>query len=153
MSLPTASDIMVRRVHTIRHDADIDDAIRLLLEHDHSGAPVVDAEGRVQGVLSEHDCIRVLAHALSDRRPEGRVCDHMTAKPETVPPHEDLLSLAGRFAEGRHRRLLVVEEGRLVGIVSRRDLLGALEAFEQQVTRGRRSTTYDAIDERHRKLD
>jgi CBS domain-containing protein len=59
-SIPTARDVMTTRVHTIPSDSDIDEAVRMLLKHGHSGAPVVDSNGAPQGVLSEHDCVRVL---------------------------------------------------------------------------------------------
>jgi CBS domain-containing protein len=137
--IPTAADVMVRRVHTIRSDADIDRAVRLLLQH-----------GRV---LSEHDCIRVLAQTLADRRPEGHVSAHMTTEIETVPASEDILAIAGRFASGRHRRLLVIDDGRLVGLISRSDLLRALEELDRRMTRGRKPSTYDAMEKRHRDLD
>jgi CBS domain-containing protein len=151
--IPTAADVMVRRVHTIRSDADIDRAVRLLLQHGHSGAPVVDADGVPQGVLSEHDCIRVLAQTLADRRPEGHVSAHMTTEIETVPASEDILAIAGRFASGRHRRLLVIDDGRLVGLISRSDLLRALQELDRRMTRGRKPSTYDAMERRHRDLD
>ena len=50
-------------------------------------------------------------------------------------------------------RLLVVEDGRLVGIISRRDLMRALEGVEQQMDRSGTRSTYDLMDERHRALD
>lgn len=151
--IPTAREIMTRSVHTIREDADIDVAIRDLLKRDHSGAPVVDSGGAPVGILSEHDCVRVLAEAIGDGWPTGRVSDHMSSAIETVGPAEDVLSLATRFAAGKHRRLLVVEEGRLLGLVSRRDLLRALASLESRSDRSRKPTTYEVIAERKRDLD
>ncbi len=83
----------------------------------------------------------------------GHVSEHMTREVETVPPTENVFALSTRFNQGRHRRMLVVEDGRLVGIISRRDLLRALEAFEKQVSHPRQPTTYEAIEKRHRELD
>ena len=65
----------------------------------------------------------------------------------------DCFAISTRFTQGRHRRLLVVDEGRLVGLISRRDVMRALEAMEQTLSRSGGKTTYELIDERHQKLD
>jgi CBS domain-containing protein len=153
ISIPIASDIMQRRLQTVSEDADLEEAIRSLLKKHHSGAPVVDSAGRLVGVLSEYDCVAVLARAATDKWPAGRVSERMTTEIETVPPTEDVLALSTRFSQGRHRRLLVVEDGKLIGLISRRDLLGALESLVTQLNKGPRESTYEAIGKRHRELD
>lgn len=152
-TLPTAADLMQRRLHVVSPDASIEEAVRLLLAKGYAAAPVVDADQRLLGLVSEHDCIRVLGEAIAEGWPSGRVRDHMTKELETVRPDEDVLALSSRFTQGRHRRLLVVENGRLVGLIARRDLMRALEGMEQQRAHGQRKSTYDLMDERHRKLD
>ena len=153
ISITIASEIMQRRLHTVSADASLEDAIRSLLKKHHSGAPVVDAAGKLVGVLSEYDCVAVLARAATDNWPAGRVSDRMTTEIEKVPPTEDVLALSTRFTQGRHRRLLVVEDGKLVGLISRRDLLGALESLMVGLNHGPRESTYEAIEKRHRELD
>jgi CBS domain-containing protein len=148
-----AREIMQSRVDTVPIDMSVLDAVRLLLQRGHSGAPVVDAEGRLRGVLSEHDCVRVLAEAVAEGWPEGRVGDRMSSEVECVPPSEDVLSLASRFSRGRHRRLVVVEDEQPIGLITRRDLLAALVDLEQTLGAGRVQTTYELIEERRRKLD
>lgn len=152
-SLPTAADLMQRRLQTVSPDAPIEGAVRLLLAKGHAAAPVVDADHRLVGLVSEHDCIRVLGEAVAEGWPSGKVRDHMTTTLETVAPSDDVLALASRFSEGRHRRLLVVENGRLVGLIARRDLMRALEDMERERARGRNKSTYELLDERHRQLD
>lgn len=144
---------MTSRVRSIPGDAEIETAVHLLLKHGLSGAPVVDSQGALLGVLSEHDCARALAEAVASGWPAGKVADHATAEAECVAPSEDVLALASRFAKGRHRRLLVVEGGRLAGIITRRDLMKSLQAVAAAAGRKPRSSTYELIDERHRKLD
>ena len=149
-SIPQARGIMKGRVHFVAPDANLEGAVRFLLRKGHAGAPVVDREGVLRGVLSEHDCIAALAQAAAAGWPAGTVANHMSKEVETVSPEDDLFSLATRFAQGRHRRLVVAEEGKLVGLISRRDLLRALEAFEKRLFHKRRESTYKAIERRHR---
>lgn len=152
-TIPTAADLMQRRLHTVSPDAPIEDAVRLLLAKGHAAAPVVEADGRLVGLVSEHDCIRVLGEAIGEGWPSGRVRDHMTRELETVRPEEDLLALAARFTAGRHRRLLVAKDGRLVGLIARRDLMRGLERLEQERSARPRATTYEILEDRHRRLD
>jgi len=150
--IPTAIDIMQRRLHTVRPDDEIEQAVRLLVKKGHSGAPVVDEAGRLRGVLSEHDCIQVLARAVQSGWPAGPVESQMTREVEIVAPDEDVFALAARFADGRHRRLLVVERERLLGVISRGDLLRTLEKLEKAAAHPpkKSKSTYELIDERHR---
>jgi CBS domain-containing protein len=151
--IPTASEIMERRLHTVSPDADLEEAVRSLLKKHHSAAPVVDSAGKLVGILSEHDCVAVLAQAAADKGQTGQVSGRMTTEVETVSPTEDVFALSTRFSQGRHRRLLVVEDGKLVGLISRRDLLKALESLVAQLGKGRGQSTWDAIEKRHIQLD
>jgi CBS domain-containing protein len=141
-AVPVARQIMQRHVQSFSGDAPIRDALRALLKSGHSGAPVLDAEGQVMGVLSEHDVLRAQAEAAYEGTPAGSVADYMTRDVECVTPEEDLFRLVERITGGGHRRLLVTEAGRPVGIISRRDLMKALAALEGK---SRPESTYDAI--------
>jgi CBS domain-containing protein len=151
--IPTARDMMHARPMTVRPDSEIEAAVRQLIKRGYSGAPVVDERDRLVGVLSEHDCIGVLTRAISEGWPGGTVEKHMTTDVETVAPSEDAFTISARFAQGRHRRLLVVEDDRLIGLISRRDLMKALEETEEAMQRSAGKSTYELIDERRRKLD
>jgi CBS domain-containing protein len=144
---------MRQPIETVSATDKVEQAIRALLKSGHSGAPVVDASGGLVGVLSEHDCIAALAQAAADRWPLGTVADHMTRDVETASPVEDVFALSTKFNAGRHRRLLVVDDGRLVGLISRRDLLRALESFEARAESPHQDSTYEAIEKRHIALD
>jgi CBS domain-containing protein len=124
--MPTARDVMTRKLVTLRPDSSITEAIGVLLRRDVSGVPVVDADGTLVGILSERDCLRVLAVGEYDAADEDRlrsVAEFMTPPIYTVTPEVGLYSLADFFLTHHQRRLPVVEEGRLVGLVSRRDAL------------------------------
>ena len=151
--IPIARDLMNRRLHTVAADAQIEQAVHSLLVSGHSGAPVVDEAGVLVGVLSEYDCVTALSEAVAGQWPLGRVSEHMTRDIETVSPTDDVFALSARFTGGRHRRLLVEDEGKLVGLISRRDLLRALEALEHETSQRPRKTTYETIEKRHIELD
>jgi CBS domain-containing protein len=152
VELPTAADIMVTRVATFSPQTEIAEAVESLLDHGYSGAPIVDAHNRPIGVLSEHDCARVLAVSIYEGWPTGTVADHMTKTTDAIEPHTDLLAIAQRFAEGRHRRLLVVQEAKLVGLITRRDLLRSLDRVRQRMDTRREPNTYELIQARRWQL-
>jgi CBS domain-containing protein len=125
----TAADIMTRRPVTLRSDASILEAIKVLLRRDISGVPVVDSSGGLVGILSERDCLRVIAvgeYSATDHERLRAVSEFMSHPTYTVTPEVGIYSLADFFLTHHERRLPVIEHGRLVGLVSRRDVLGGL---------------------------
>jgi len=91
-----------------------------------SGAPVVDSVGDVIGVLTERDCVEVVLQAAYHGEPGGRVEEFMTRDPETVDASASLVDVAQRFAQTPYRRFPVLDDGRLVGVIARRDVLRAV---------------------------
>ena len=126
--IPVAREIMMTKLVTLRPQMSVAEAIRLLLRHTISGAPVVGEDGELLGMFSEFDCLRALANEeFHLERDESRlVGDLMTRDGHTIPPELDLFRIAQAFVELRVRRLPVMEEGRLIGQLSRRDVLRAL---------------------------
>ncbi len=128
--LATAGDVMTRRLVTLRPEMPLFEALGTLLDHDISGAPVVDAEGRLVGLLSELDCLRVVAAGEfhdHGHYAETSVGSVMSEARHTIGTELDLYAIAAEFVRHRVRRLPVVENGNLVGQVSRRDVLAALD--------------------------
>lgn len=120
-------DYMTRDIISLDQDMDIGAATRSLLQNNISGAPVLDEHGRLVGILSERDCMKVALHSGYHDIPYGLVRDYMSPKPETVAPDQNVLTIAEKFVHGRFRRYPVLDSGRLVGIISRRDVLRAIE--------------------------
>ncbi len=118
-------EFMVTQVVTLAPEMDICAAMRLLLHHRISGAPVVDAERHVVGILSEKDCLRVFANEAYFQEAVARVSDYMSTNVITVGPGDELFQVAGLLLENTIRRLPVVEGGKLVGQISRHDVLMA----------------------------
>lgn len=128
--LPTVREFMDRHVQTIPPDSDIMDAVDFLLEKRVTGALVANSKGELVGILTEYDCLRLLTHGdARGEAPQGKVKDFMTADVQTIPPTMDIYYCAGLFIKVSFRRFPVVENGRLVGAITRFDLLRAVHRY------------------------
>jgi CBS domain-containing protein len=117
---------MARKLLTLKSDTEILDAVAFLLKHKISGAPVVDNDKHLVGVISEKDCLNLLAKGVNANVPHGSIAEFMTTEVETMSPDMDLYYAAGLFLKRNYRRFPVVEDGVLVGQISRRDILRAI---------------------------
>ena len=121
-------DHMVTQVVTLHPDMEILRATHVLIGSDISGAPVLDQHGRLVGMLTERDCLKVVLHAGYHGEPGGLVRDYMTREPVSVNPDDTILEMAERFIKESYRRYPVLDGGRLVGLISRRDVMRAMGA-------------------------
>ncbi|GAB4513694.1 MAG: CBS domain-containing protein [Anaerolineae bacterium] len=147
------SEIMTTEVHTVRPDTPVQEIVRIFRDHAISGVPVVDEKGNLVGIVTEMDLIRRHARphapiyfpvldALIPIRPERsywetvrRILattagDLMTSPVQTVTPDTDVADLAALMVDRGVNPVPVLDGGRLVGIVSRTDLLRVIEEFE-----------------------
>lgn len=144
-----AKDVMTRQVVTVSPDTSVPDVARLLLERRISAVPVVAADGRLLGIASEGDLIRrpeiagprrrswwlTLLSGSGDDPAEyvkthgGQVGDVMTRPVVTVTEDTPVGDIARLLEERRIKRVPVVRRGKLVGIVSRADLLRGLASI------------------------
>lgn len=119
-------EFMTTHLVTLKPDMPIFEAIALLLKHKISGAPVVDEHKHLLGMLSEKDCLAVFANeAFFSESAGGPVADYMTNSVMTVDPDDEVFKAADIFLKQSFRRLPVVEDGKVVGQISRRDVLVA----------------------------
>jgi CBS domain-containing protein len=143
--VPTAGDIMTRRLVTLRPAMRAVEAAGILLEHNISGAPVIDEQGKLLGLLSEYDCLRAIAAGEYDFDRHDTVVtveELMTTAVQTIPPEMDLFAIAHEFVNLRVRRFPVVEAGHLVGQVSRRDTLRAAYELRRKALRHKQYPDY-----------
>ena len=119
-------DHMATEVVALQPDMEILRAAQVLIRHDISGAPVLDPHGRLVGLLTERDFMRVALQAAYHGEPGGLVQDFMTHDPVTVSPDDTILDLAQKFITAKFRRYPVLDGGRLVGVISRRDVMRAI---------------------------
>lgn len=121
-----AGDVMAKNLVTLTPGMDAFDAIAMLLKRRISGTPVTDEGGRFIGSFSEKTSMNLLFGAAYDQIPTCQVRAFMdTGFGRVIDEHADLLRIAQLFRETQHRRLPVVRHGKLLGLVSRRDLLCA----------------------------
>lgn len=123
-------DYMTQSIMTFRPEQDVIAAARILAQRGFSGAPVVDDRGNLAGILSDTDCIRAMVKFGFDPDWRGLVSDFMSPNVETVDIEDSILDVAQRFTEKRFRRYPVMEDNRVVGVISRIDVLRALERIE-----------------------
>ncbi len=121
----TARDIMTKRVITVTPDQDLLEVIGLLVKNKISGAPVVDRNGKYLGVFSEKSSISLLMDAAERGTPTNRIEAFVDTDAASVMPDTGLLSIAQMFMSTQYRRLTVLENGRVIGLISRRDVLEA----------------------------
>lgn len=121
----TAQDYMSATLVTLAPDTDVLRAINLLVENRISGAPVVDSRGNVVGFLSEKDCMKVAIDASYHEEPRGKVAEYMQPEAKIVDAETNIAEVAAMFLKDGYRRYPVMKENRLVGQISRRDVLRA----------------------------
>ncbi|MGD9636821.1 MAG: CBS domain-containing protein [Pirellulales bacterium] len=112
--------IMNRTVITVTPETKLAEAVRLFTQHHIGGAPVVDGEGRVVGMVSELQLLDLVFDPTACSAP---VSAYMTENVKSVAPADSLAHAGQLFALFAFRRLPVIDDGKLVGIITRRDLM------------------------------
>lgn len=125
--MATVGDHMTREVITLSPFTSVHDALRLLLANDISGAPVVDSRGEVVGMLTGRDVIGAIFNASYHKDLGGPVAAYMSTDVRSVDAETDVMAVIELFMKSRFRRFPVLEGTRLVGVISRRDVMRAIE--------------------------
>jgi len=135
-SPPKARDFMHTDVQTVTAEMTLDEVVQQLLKHELSNAPVVagkrsDASRRLIGFISERDCLSALAQEsfFGSPAPLQTAQTVMRGSPACVTPDTDLFAVAAIFINHNYRHLPVTENGHLLGMVSRRDVLRAVDDY------------------------
>ena len=125
--VPTVDDYMARDLITFKPSDDIHKAIGVLLDKRISGAPVVDGDNRLVGVLSKKDCLKVVYSAGYHQDWGGRVEKYMSPDVSTIESGTDIITAADRFMHSSFRRFPILINDRMIGLICRHDILRALE--------------------------
>ncbi|PKN00075.1 MAG: hypothetical protein CVU78_02985 [Elusimicrobia bacterium HGW-Elusimicrobia-2] len=129
VSIITAYDVMKKDVITVSPDTPLQDAVDLLVEMRITGMPVVEQDGSIAGIISEKDMID---YASKSNIKTARVRDAMSTKATVFSPDTDIHIIAGVLSKGKFRRVPIAENGKLVGIVSRRDIMHILTSGKKK---------------------
>jgi CBS domain-containing protein len=159
MIIMKAKDVMTRNVISVAPDASVFEALRLMLQHKISGLPVVDCAGGVVGMVTEGDFLRRAETGTERKRPRWleflvgpgrlasdyvrsharRVDEVMTYEVETVTEDAQLDDIVALMERHRIKRVPVVRDGQVVGIVSRANLLRAFAGIAAEIPAGPQS--------------
>ncbi len=118
-----ARDLMIRNLVTLSPQLDVFSAIDILLQRRISGAPVIESDGTFLGTFSEKSAMQFIVNAAYDNLPDAGLMPFVDAFPPTIEPETDLLTICQTFLNQATRRLPVIENGKLLGQISRRDIM------------------------------
>ena len=119
--------VMTTDVITVKRHAPIQEAIRTLVRNNITGLPVVNDDMTLVGILSEKDVLRLL-YDYEDR--PRRVEDYMTRDVVSFNVHDDLIEICTCLLKNQFRRVPITSEGKLVGIISRKDIITHIADYQ-----------------------
>jgi predicted transcriptional regulator len=128
----SVTQFMATNLITFTPDTEIIEVIETLLEKRISGAPVLNEKKEVVGLIDDKDCLRVLIDTVYHNHPlsQSTVGSYMTNVMKTISFEADVVDAANVFLNSKYKRLLVVDEKqRLIGQISRRDILRAIKSM------------------------
>ncbi len=115
-----AKEIMKTGVITVKKETGIYETIRILMENNITGLPVVNDDMTLAGIISEKDVLRLL-YDMEDK--PGNVENFMTKDVITFDQEDSLIDIAESLIKNDFRRVPILEEGKLIGILSRKDII------------------------------
>lgn len=128
------SDYMTRKLITFSPDQSMEDVIEKLIRDKISGGPVVNEKNELVGIISEGDCIKHISDSRYYNMPleKSKVENHMVRNVETIDGNMNIFDAAKKFLEAKRRRFPIVENGKLAGQISQKDILKATVKLKSQ---------------------
>jgi CBS domain-containing protein len=126
------SDYMTRDLITFQSNQSVEDVIQTLINKKISGGPVVNEKNELVGIISEGDCLKQISESRYYNMPmeNNAVEKHMVKDVETIDGNMNVFDAANKFLESKRRRFPIVENGKLVGQISQKDILKAALALK-----------------------
>jgi CBS domain-containing protein len=125
-------DHMLSKLYKVCEDENLLDAIEMIIENKISGLCVVNANDELVGILSELDCLQAILSAIYNESGIGKVKDVMFDKELIVAhPNEDIVNIAQDMLDKKQRRRPVIQDGKLVGQITCRQLLSSVRNFHR----------------------
>jgi CBS domain-containing protein len=130
----TVADYMTRKLISFRPDQSVMEVMSILIKKKISGGPVVNSKYELVGVISEGDCIKQISESRYYNQPleDVKVEAHMAKNVDTLDGNMNVFDAAKKFLESKHRRFPIVENGKLIGQISQKDVLKAALALKGQ---------------------
>ncbi|MBD9361006.1 CBS domain-containing protein [Methylomonas fluvii] len=122
-------DYMSTKIVTVTPDTEISQAVKILLDHKVTSVPVVDQDGKLVGIFSEKDGMKVFVESAYNQSMAGKVGEFMSKDPQFVSADASLVDVASKFQESPTRSFPVFQNDQFVGMISRVDVLRALLAI------------------------
>lgn len=131
----SVSDYMTTQLITFHPDQCIMEVVDQLLKHRISGAPVINDQKELCGVISEGDCLKEVVKGKYHNLPvmDGKVSEHMAKNVVTIRPSMNIFEAANMFLDKKIRRFPVLDEmGKLVGQISQKDIMRAVKNIKSE---------------------
>ncbi|MBT8259827.1 MAG: CBS domain-containing protein [Flavobacteriaceae bacterium] len=127
-------DYMTTNLITFRPKQPVEDVIEALIKHRISGGPVVNDKNELVGIISEGDCIKQISESRYYNMPlEKTTIEKLMAKEiDTIDGNMNIFDAASKFLQSKHRRFPILENGKLVGQISQKDVLKAAMKLKGQ---------------------
>ncbi|WP_425076262.1 CBS domain-containing protein [Psychroserpens sp. S379A] len=128
------SDYMSRELIYFKPEQTVEEVIQILIRNKISGGPVVNDNNELVGVISEGDCLKQISESRYYNMPMEQhiVENRMIKNVETIDGNMNIFDAANKFLESKIRRFPIVENGKLVGQISQKDVLKAAIALKGQ---------------------
>ncbi|MFY0712344.1 CBS domain-containing protein [Seonamhaeicola sp. NFXS20] len=128
------SDYMTRDLITFTPEQTIESVMQTLIKNRISGGPVVNDKHELVGIISEGDCIKQISESRYYNMPmqDKTIEKFMARNVDTIDGNMNIFDAAKKFLEVKHRRFPIVENGKLVGQISQKDVLKAAMALKGQ---------------------
>ncbi|APY10770.1 inosine-5-monophosphate dehydrogenase [Seonamhaeicola sp. S2-3] len=128
------SDYMTRDLITFTPEQTIESVMQTLIKNRISGGPVVNDKHELVGIISEGDCIKQISESRYYNMPmqDKTIEKFMARNVDTIDGNMNIFDAAKKFLEAKHRRFPIVENGKLVGQISQKDVLKAAMALKGQ---------------------
>ena len=128
------SDYMTKKLITFKAEDSLDHVINQLITYKISGGPVVNDKNELIGIISEGDCIKQISDSRYYNMPmeSNSIEKHMATNVETIDGNLNVFDAAKQFLDSKRRRFPIVEDGKLVGQISQKDILKAAMQLKQQ---------------------
>ncbi|MFI1771153.1 CBS domain-containing protein [Thalassobellus citreus] len=128
------SDYMTRNLITFTPNQTIESVMQALIKNRISGGPVVNEKNELIGIISEGDCIKQISESRYYNMPmqDKTIEKHMALNVETIDGNMNIFDAANKFLNAKRRRFPIVENGKLVGQISQKDVLKAAMKLKGQ---------------------